>query len=131
MPDYFNRNAHAEATANSLGFQDGHAQGYARGRLQGHKEGYAAGHEDGRVEGWNAAIEECNKNLLQQMEFTRQHIGDKEVLAQHVRDQDALLAKQQECLEQMERENLVIRKANADLRDVVAALDAMLAAKNT
>jgi flagellar biosynthesis/type III secretory pathway protein FliH len=131
MPDYFNRNANAETAAQTLGFQEGHARGYASGRQQGHEEGYAAGHEDGRVEGWNTAIEECNKNLLQQMEFTRQHVADKEVLAQHVRDQNALLAKQQECLEQMERENLVMRKANGDLRDVVAALDALLAAKNT
>ena len=131
MPDYFNRNANAEAAAHTLGFQEGHARGYANGWQQGHEEGYAAGRENGRVAGWNSAVEEGNEALLKQMEFTRQHIADKELLAQRVRDQSAILASQQECLEQMEHENSVMRKANADLRDVVAALDTMLAPKNT
>jgi flagellar biosynthesis/type III secretory pathway protein FliH len=118
MPEYFDPNATGEAVALQRGIRRGEARGFDAGQ----ESGYAAGVEDGRAEGWNSAVAECNQSLLKQMEFTRQHVADKELLADRLREQGELLTRLQERLEQMELENSGLRQANADLREVVTSL---------
>ena len=114
MPSYFDPNADGEAVALQRGIRRGEARGFEAGQ----DAGYAAGEEAG----WNAAVEECNRSLLQQLEYTRQHVADKELLAQRLREQGELIARLQERLERMELENSGLRQANADLREVVTSL---------
>lgn len=105
-----------------LGKQAGLQQGYKSGHHDGHVEGYTEGHQAGYLEGWNAAIARANEEILKQMEFTRQHVADKETMAQQLQEQRALIDQLTARLDEMERENSNLKKSNEGLRQVVSAL---------
>jgi len=118
------------ATAENHGFKMGELEGQRRGREQGFQEGHSSGynegftegHQSGYQEGWNAAIARANEEILKQMEFTRQHVADKETMAQQLQEQRALIDQLTTRLDEMERENGNLKKSNEGLRQVVTAL---------
>jgi chromosome segregation ATPase len=126
MTDYFDPNA----SARTAGFQHGQNEGKMQGLREGHNAGFSEGQQDGYnigyVEGhdigWNAAIERANAEMVKQMEFTRQHIADKEVLAQRLEEQQRLIELLTTKLDQIEQENASLKGTNTELRQVVDAL---------
>lgn len=104
------------------GFSLGHQQGQQVGYNSGHKDGYTEGYTVGHEEGWDSAIAEANKEILKQMEFTRQHVADKETMARQLQEQRMLIDQLTERLDAMERENVNLKKSNEGLREVVTAL---------
>lgn len=108
----------AQEQGRTEGWGLGHQAGYNNGHKDGYTEGYTAGHE----EGWDSAIAAANKEMLKQMEFTRQHIADKETMARQLQEQRMLIDQLTERLDTMERENVNLKKSNEGLREVVTAL---------
>lgn len=126
IPGYFDPTATAEAHGFNMGHlqgkQEGTKDGYNAGHSDGYNEGYTEGHQTGYQEGWNAAIARANEEILKQMEFTRQHVADKETMAKQLQEQRGLIDQLTARLDEMERENANLVKSNKGLRDVVTAL---------
>lgn len=130
MPDYFDPNAsarvsgfsHGQIEGKLQGLREGHQAGFAEGQQDGYQIGYLEGHEAGEKKGWNAAIQKANAEMLKQMEFTRQHLADKEVLSKRLEEQQRLIEQLTAKLDEMERENASLKGANTELRQVVDAL---------
>lgn len=126
MSDYFNDNAlaqsngfaHGQLQGKQQGLREGHDAGFAEGQTEGYNLGYLEGHEVG----WNKAIEAANVEMRKQLDYTRQHVADKAVLAQRLEEQQQLIEKLTAKLDQMERENTSLKGANVELRQVVDAL---------
>lgn len=116
--DNFDRSYLALEQGRNEGRASGHQEGYNRGHKDGYTEGYTIGHE----EGWNEAITHANAEMLKQMEFTRQHVADKETMARQLQEQRALIDQLTERLDEMERDNVNLKKTNEGLREVVTAL---------
>jgi hypothetical protein len=110
------------AEAHSLGERLGRIRGKQAGVREGHTLGYQEGHAAGRQEGWEAGIARGNQEILQQLEFTRQHIAEKALLTQQLEEQRALIDQLQARLEHAERENVALRTSDANLREVVTDL---------
>jgi chromosome segregation ATPase len=101
---------------------NGRNMGHMAGRRQGQEEGYQQGYDEGRERGYRAGVNEQAAHTLTQIEYTRQHIAEKEQLKVE-------LAKQQEVIEQLEakitalaRENRQLLDLNARWRETDAAL---------
>ena len=130
IPDYFDPKVLAhqdglnegERIGKQVGFQQGQQAGYNAGHTDGYNEGFSEGHQTGYQEGWNAAIARANEEILKQMEFTRQHVTDKETMAQQLQEQRSLIDQLTARLDEMERENGNLKKSNEGLRQVVTAL---------
>ena len=130
IPDYFDPKVLAhmdgrnegERIGQQAGFQKGQQAGYNAGHTDGYNEGFTEGHQTGYQEGWNAAIARANEEILKQMEFTRQHVADKETMAKQLQEQRELIDQLTARLDEMERENANLVKSNKGLRDVVTAL---------
>jgi chromosome segregation ATPase len=118
IPDYFD----PKVIAHQDGVVEGERQGYARGFQDGRSEGFNDGHAVGYQVGWDAAIARANEELLKQMEFTRQHVADKEEMARQLQEQRELIDKLTARLDEMERGNENLKKTNTALREVVNAL---------
>lgn len=84
--------------------------GRHQGRQQGIEEGYRQGHQAGYNAGWDAGVAAGNVQILKQMEYTRQHIAEKERIK-------AELVQQRELIE-------VLKGANQRLQEQVTELDA-------
>ncbi len=78
--------------AEAHGINLGRIYGRQQGREEGVEEGYQRGHQDGYGRGWDAGIAAGNVQILKQMEFTRQHIADKELLQRELAQQRDLIA---------------------------------------
>lgn len=114
--------AEGESLGRQVGFRQGQQAGYNAGRTDGYNEGFTEGHSTGYQEGWNAAIVRANEEILKQMEFTRQHVADKETMTQQLQEQRRLIDQLTARFDEMERENGNFKKSNQGLRDVVTAL---------
>jgi hypothetical protein len=108
--------------ARETGRGEGESIGRQIGYNAGHKDGYNEGFNEGHKVGWDAAIARANEEILKQMEFTRQHVTDKETMAQQLREQQTLIEQLTARLDEMERENGNLINANKSLRQVVTAL---------
>jgi chromosome segregation ATPase len=130
MSGYFDPNAEAQMNGFSNGMlqgrehgrREGHNAGFVQGQQDGYNIGYLEGNEDGYDKGWNEAIDRANIEIRKQMEFTRQHIADKEALSKRVEEQQRLIEQLTAKLDDMERENASLKGANVELRRVVDAL---------
>lgn len=126
IPGYFDEKLIAE----QHGFQMGQMQGYEDGRRAGYNAGYTAGyeaghsngHDEGYASGWDAGIARGNEEILKQMEFTRQHSADKEVLARQLQDRFGLIDSLTARVAQLERENTTLQQSNENLRAEAAQL---------
>lgn len=78
--------------AEAHGINLGRIYGRQQGREEGVEEGYQRGHQDGYGRGWDAGIAAGNVQILKQMEFTRQHIAEKELLQRELAQQRDLIA---------------------------------------
>jgi hypothetical protein len=110
------------AEAHSLGERLGRLRGKQAGVREGHTLGYQEGHAAGHQEGWDAGIACGNQEMLQQLEFTRQHIAEKALLSQQLEEQRALIEQLQARLEHAERENVALRTSHTSFREVVTDL---------
>lgn len=88
----------------------GRHQGRQQGIEEGLEEGYQQGHQEGYSAGWEAGVAAGNVQIHKQMEFTRQHIAEKERIK-------AELVQQRELIE-------ALKGANQRLQEQVADLDA-------
>jgi len=122
IPAYFDPTATAEAHGFNMGHLQGKQQGEKDGYNAGHSDGYNEGFTEGHQAGWNAAIARANNEMLKQMEFTRQHVTDKETMAQQLQEQRELIDQLTARLDEMEHQNANLVKSNQGLRDVVTAL---------
>ena len=120
-PAYIAREAGREE-GRQVGFREGQQAGYDAGVAEGYNGGFAEGHQAGYQEGWNAAIARANEEILKQMEFTRQHVTDKETMARQLQEQRELIDQLTNRLDQMEKDNGNLKKSNEGLRQVVTAL---------
>lgn len=118
MPDYFDPNASARAS--------GYAHGQIDGKREGHKAGYAEGEEYGYKvgydRGWNEAVQHANREMLQQLEYTRQHVAEKTELSQRSEAQQRLIKDLVSKLSAMEREKSNLKSENDELRSAVKSL---------
>ena len=108
--------------------------GRNQGRQQGLDEGYNLGVNDGLgqgyKEGWAAAVTLGNKNMEEQLAYTRQHIEEKGRLKAEVEQQSALILKLEEKVQELSEENKALRDELAkpgrtpstDLAELVSAL---------
>lgn len=127
-------NGHLDSTA---GYFDPQAEalslGERLGRLKGQQaaqEDYEAGRVAGRAEGWNEATARANGEMLQQLEFTRQHVQEKEALALQLQEQGELIQQLHDRLIQMEhaaQEAAGLQDAVTDLRQANQRLQDELA----
>jgi chromosome segregation ATPase len=124
MSGYFDPHADAQM----LGFTNGHLQGkqegFKQGATEGYNEGYTDGHKDGYEKGWVDAINRANQEMLKQIEFTKKHVADKQLLQTQLSEQAKLIEQLQAKLDAMERENADLKQKNQGLREVVDALKA-------
>lgn len=112
----------------------GRNQGRNQGLEEGLEEGYAQGHQDGQTigytSGWNAASAVANRNMAEQLAFTRQHIVEKERLQAEVVQQRALILQLEQKVRELTEENASLRAESskpgrtpgADLTELVTAL---------
>lgn len=96
---------------------------------EAHVEGYAKGHEAGYNEGWTAAVNQANKNMRQQLAFTRQHFEEKERLkAELARQAQMIYALEAPVMaiekenQRLRQENGLLRKADSSLRELIGSL---------
>jgi len=109
-----------------IGRNQGRSQGLEEGYVQGHKDGQATGYTNG----WNAATTVANKNMEEQLAYTRKHIEEKERLQTEVLQQRALILQLEEKVRELTQENATLRAESsrpgrtpgADLTELVAAL---------
>lgn len=97
-----------------IGRHQGHQQGIEEGYRQGHQEGYNAG--------WAAGVAAGNVQILKQMEYTRQHIAEKERIKAELVQQRELIDRLEAKVAELERENAKLRKSDSDLRELIKAL---------
>lgn len=74
------------------------------GRELGLSQGFEEGFKQGYSEGWEAAIAVGNVEIKKQMEFTRQHIAEKNRIMTQLAEQKANIAR-------LEKENFRLRSA--------------------
>lgn len=103
--------------------------GQIQGRAQGHQEGVDEGYNWGYHNGWTDAVAIGNANIEKQMEYTRQHIAEKETLAVKLAEQKKLIELLVAKVDQLEQENATLRDDNkkarmsdGGLRDLVDAM---------
>lgn len=120
MSDYFD----PQAGARRYGYEHGHLQGKQEGLRQGEQAGYDQGFHAGHQAGWDEAVAHGNEQMQRQLEYTRQHIADKEALLAQVEEQRRLIEQLSQRLDEMDRENATLKQANEGLREVVSALKA-------
>jgi hypothetical protein len=106
------------------GFQDGHQTGYQQGRQAGYQQGWSEAVKVGSeiIDSCNAAIDKGNANMLKQLEHTRRHVADKEVMARQLEEQRQLIEQFTARLDEAERINGGLTEANAELRQLVKVL---------
>jgi len=132
MSDYFGRQPGSYFDTNTAAHQDGVGQGLAIGRQkglalgreEGYAEGHADGHEAGRIAGWSAAVELANQRIAEQLQFTRQHVMEKEALQAQLEEQRHLIEELRARLDAMELENANLKQSNEGLRQLANALQA-------
>ncbi len=90
-----------------IGRQQGREQGFQEGYQQGVQEGHQQGYESG----WNAGVEAGNKQILRQMEYTREHVAGRETLQAQVVEQIDLNARLHARVKQLEQENAEMMSA--------------------
>lgn len=108
----------------------GRNQGRREGVEEGFEEGLAQGQTAGYTSGWNDASVVANKNMEEQLAFTRRHIEEKEKLRAEVAQQSILILRLEEKVHELTEENRALRSANAkpgraagtDLSELVTAL---------
>lgn len=103
----------------NLGRGEGYDQGVRDGQSKARQEGRDDGWEDGRKTGWDQGWDEA---VIQANKEIRQHIADKEAMAQQLQEQHKLIGLMSTRLNELERDNANLKKANQPLRDVVTAL---------
>lgn len=97
-----------QAIANlHIGRQQGREQGFQEGYQQGVQEGHQQGYESG----WNAGVKAGNKQILRQMEYTREHVAGRETLQAQVVEQIDLNARLHARVKQLEQENAAMMSA--------------------
>lgn len=129
MSGYFDEQAGATAAGFSHGHIQGTQEGLRRGRTEGldagrqdgYNIGHAEGHRTGYDTGWNDAIARANLEIVKQMEFTRQHVGDKEVLTKQLDDQSRIIDGFTGRLGILEKESVGLQTKNQNLQEVVTA----------
>lgn len=99
------------------GRRAGESSGYERGYQEGSTDAYAVGFNEGSRRGWDDATHAANVQIREQMQYTREHIQDKEHLTAHVRKQDEELQRLQARTEELEIENIALRKASPGIPD--------------
>lgn len=100
------------------GLRLGHIEGFHAGQNAGYNEGFAAG----RRGGWDEAVAACNAEMAKQLEFTRQHVEDKNRLQEQLAQQADLIRTLNERLAALGAENAQLRQGTANLQTVVQAL---------
>lgn len=96
--------------------------GRHQGRQQGIEEGYQQGHQDGYNSGWEAGVAAGNVQIHKQMEFTRQHITEKERIKAELVRQRELIEQLEAKVAELERENASLRGEKTKLRETDASL---------
>lgn len=130
MSGYFDEQAGASAAGFSHGhiqgtqegLRQGRAQGFDEGQQDGYSVGHAEGHRVGYDTGWNDCLAAANVQMLKQMEFTRQHVADKEQLNKQLDDQRRTIADLTERLDAMEKQGASFQTRDQNFADVVTAL---------
>lgn len=107
----------------------GRHQGRQQGIEEGLEEGYQQGHQEGYNAGWEAGVAAGNVQIHKQMEFTRQHIAEKERIKAELVQQRELIDQLEAKVAELERENTKLRgendklrKSDSDLRELIEAL---------
>jgi len=100
----------------------GRHQGRQQGIEEGLEEGYQQGHQEGYNAGWEAGVAAGNVQIHKQMEFTRQHIAEKERIKTELVQQRELIDRLEAKVAELERENTKLRKSDSDLRELIEAL---------
>ena len=130
MSGYFDEQAGASAAGFSHGhiqgthegLRQGRAQGFDAGQQDGYSVGHAEGHRVGYDTGWNDCLAAANVQMLKQMEFTRQHIADKEQLNKQLDDHRRTIGNLTERLDTMEKDCASLKTRDQNFCDVVTAL---------
>ena len=103
----------------------GRGEEFWNGRKDGFEKGRNEGWEDGRKTGWDQGWEEAvglaNIEISKANNEIREHIADKEAMAQQLQEQHRLIGMMSTRLNELERENANLKQANP-LRHVVTAL---------
>lgn len=123
---YFDPNALAQAH----GYQHGHIVGEREGFRQGQEQGYDAGHADGYQhghalgydKGWNDAVQVANGEMSKQIQFTKQHLSEKNLLQEQLTDRQRIIRQFADKLDEVERENDELKKLIHSLRQTVQRL---------
>jgi len=83
---YFDPNALAQANGYQHGRIEGERAGFRNGQEQGYQAGHADGHALGYDKGWNDCVQVANSEMSKQMQFTKQHISEKNLLQKQLTD---------------------------------------------
>ena len=119
MPEYFDPNATGEAVALQRGIRRRRGPRFRRGvRNRATRRAWKTAARKAGTLPSKSATRACSSRWSSRASM----LADKELLAERLREQGALLTRLQERLEQMELENSGLRQANADLREVVTSL---------
>lgn len=98
-------------------FLNGRKDGFEKGR----NEGWENGRKTGWDQGWAEAVGLANIEISNANNEIREHIADKEAMAQQLQEQHRLIGTMSTRLNELERENANLKQANP-LRHVVTAL---------
>lgn len=83
----------------------GEQNGFDRGRRAGYDSGYEEGCKAGYERGWDEGIALANNEVLKQMEFTRQHVAEKQRMSIQIQEQNKLIVQLDNYRKDLEQEN--------------------------
>lgn len=115
---------HAQAQAN--GYQHGRIEGERAGFRNGQEQGYQAGHADGHAlgydKGWNDCVQVANGEMSKQIQFTKQHISEKNLLQKKLTEAQWAIRMYVDKVNEVARENEEQKALIQSLRETIQRL---------
>ncbi|MGK5044248.1 hypothetical protein ACQ4WQ_28295 [Janthinobacterium sp. GB1R12] len=119
---YFDPHAQAQANGYQHGRIEGERAGFRNGQEQGYQAGYEAGHALGYDKGWNDCVQVANGEMSKQMQFTKQHISEKNLLQKQLTDAQWAIRLYVDKVNEVARENEEQKALIQSLRETIQRL---------
>ena len=102
---YFDPHALAQANGYQHGRIEGERAGFRNGQEQGYQAGHADGHALGYDKGWNDCVQVANGEMSKQIQFTKQHISEKNLLQKKLTEAQWAIRMYVDKVNEVAREN--------------------------